>query len=249
MNLIDIQHLTHLFHDGSCGLDDVSLSISGGEFLVVAGANGSGKTTLCRHLNGLLRPTSGTVRLEGRSVSKNLLWARQRVGMVFQNADTQIVGETVYADIAFGPENLGLKHSEVRARVEAAMETVGLQELGQQKPHLLSGGEKRKLAIAGVLAMNPSVLVFDEPFSNLDYPGSCQLLKQILRLHESGHTIIVVTHELEKVIAHIDRLILMQGGRIMEDGKPELLLKEVEKYGVREPFSSRYGKGLESWLA
>lgn len=248
MSLIEIQDLTHVFHDGSYGIEGVNLTIERGEFLAIAGANGSGKTTLCRHLNGLLRPTSGEVLLNGLSVSENLVEARQKVGMVFQNADTQIVGETVYADIAFGPENLGLTQDTIEQRVNRAMNTVGLQGLKDRKPHLLSGGEKRRLAIAGVLAMNPDILVFDEPFSNLDYPGESRLLKQILNLHEAGHTIIVVTHELEKVAAYIDRLVLMQKGLIVKEGDPESLLKKVEEFGVREPCASRFGKGVQPWL-
>jgi biotin transport system ATP-binding protein len=140
MGFIQINNLTHIFPDGSTGLNDINLSIQPGEFLVIAGANGSGKTTLCRHLNGLLRPTHGSVLLDGISVSKDLLRARQIVGMVFQNADTQIIGETVYTDIAFGPENLGLNRQEINARVESAMEIVGLQDFAYQKPYLLSGG-------------------------------------------------------------------------------------------------------------
>ena len=249
MGFIQIDDLTHIFPDGSTGLSGINLSIQSGEFLVIAGANGSGKTTLCRHLNGLLRPTNGSVLLDGVSVSKNLLRARQIVGMVFQNADTQIVGETVYSDIAFGPENLGLKRQEIEARVESVMEIVGLQDFRHQKPHLLSGGEKRRLAIAGVLAMNPEILVFDEPFSNLDYVGGQQLLNQIIQLHNSGHSIIIVTHELEKVIGYADRLILMENGHIVRAGKPEKLMGEVEAFGVREPCTSKFGLGLRSWLS
>jgi len=249
MGFIQINNLTHIFSDGSIGLKDINLSIQPGEFIVIAGANGSGKTTLCRHLNGLLRPTHGSVLLDGKSVSKDLLRARQMVGMVFQNADTQIVGETVYSDIAFGPENLGLNRQEVEARVGRVMEIVGLQDLGHQKPHLLSGGEKRRLAIAGVLAMNPEVLVFDEPFSNLDYVGGQQLLNQIILLHKSGHSIIIVTHELEKVISYADQLILMANGCIVRTGTPDTLMGEVEAFGVREPCTSKYGLGLRSWLS
>ena len=249
MSFIQINNLTHIFPDGSTGLKEINISIKAGDFLVIAGANGSGKTTLCRHLNGLLRPTSGSVLLDGISVSKDLLRARQIVGMVFQNADTQIVGESVYSDIAFGPENLGLNRREIDARVERVMEIVGLQDLGHQKPHLLSGVEKRRLAIAGVLAMNPEILVFDEPFSNLDYSGGQQLLNQIIHLHKSGHSIIIVTHELEKVINYADHLILMQNGRIVRAGVPETLMGEVEAFGVREPCTSKYGLGLQSWLS
>ncbi|MCP4750300.1 MAG: ABC transporter ATP-binding protein [Proteobacteria bacterium] len=249
MNIIEIQNLSHFFPDGSCGIDDVNLAIENGEFVVIAGENGSGKTTLCRHLNGLLSPKSGTVLLDGIPVQRDLVRARQMVGMVFQNADSQIVGETVYADVAFGPENLRLQRSEISGRVARVIEAVGLQDLVDHKPHTLSGGEKRRLAIAGVLAMDPKVLVFDEPFSNLDYPGSVQVLNQILALHRAHHTILIVTHELEKVVAHADRLVIMQNGRIVKNGSPLDIIKEVENFGVREPCTSRLGKGVGSWLS
>lgn len=248
MSLIEIHGLTHIFADGSTGISDINLSVEEGEFVAIAGANGSGKTTLCRHLNGLLKPTAGQVLIDGKSVATDLLRARKRVGMVFQNADTQIVGETVYADVAFGPENLGMTRTEIEERVVNALTTVDLQEFANRKPHLLSGGEKRRLAIAGILAMEPRLLVLDEPFSNLDYPGSLKLLEQLVILHEQGHSIVVVTHELEKIVAHIDRLVLMYKGRIVRDGFPEDLMMEVEKYGVRQPVSFRYEEKLESWL-
>jgi len=248
MSLIQIKGLTHRFADGTFGVKDIDLMVNEGEFLALAGVNGSGKTTLCRHLNGLLKPTEGEILVDGLNVPGNLLKVRQMVGMVFQNADTQIVGETVYSDIAFGPENLGLHRAEIDDRVEAAIEMMGLQDQRNQKPYLLSGGEKKRLAIAGVMAMNPRILVLDEPFSNLDYPGSCQLLKHILRIHKSGHTIIIITHELEKIIADIDRLVIMHDGRIVRSGDPLSLISEVEMFGVREPCASKFGQGLQSWL-
>jgi len=248
MNIIEIENLSHRFADGTLGVDNISLNIRQGSFVVIAGLNGSGKTTLLRHLNGLLLPTSGTVRLAGISVARNLLQARQLVGMMFQDADSQIVGETVYEDVAFGPENLRLERDMVQNRVRMALRAVGLSTLAHQRPHLLSGGEKRRLAIAGILAMEPRVIVFDEPFSSMDYPGIKQILQQILVLHRSGHTIIVTTHDLEKIIAHADRLILMHGGKIVRDGKPAEIMADVEAFGVRKPCTFRMGLAAESWL-
>jgi len=216
--------------------------------VVIGGQNGSGKTTLCRHLNGLLNPTSGEVLLNGESIQKDIRKTRQTVGMVFQNADMQIVGETVYSDISFGPENLSLPRDEINNRVDAAINDVGLTALRDHKPHTLSGGEKRKLAIAGILVMLPRVIIFDEPFSNLDYPGSRQVLKQIINLHRTGHTIIIITHELEKVIAQADRLVVMQRGRIVQSGSPAGIIMDVEQYGIRMPCSVKLGKGVVSWL-
>jgi len=248
MNIIEIENLTHCFADGTIGIEGINLAIRQGSFVVVAGHNGSGKTTLLRHLNGLLRPSDGVVRLAGKRLEEDLLKARQFVGMMFQDADSQIVGETVYEDVAFGPENLCLEHAAIKKRVNRALRVVGLQDLADQRPHLLSGGEKRRLAIAGVLAMEPRVIVFDEPFASLDYPGVKQVLQHILDLHRSGHTIVVTTHDLEKVIAHADRLIIMQGGKIVRDGSPVEIVGHLEAFGVREPCAYRLGLEAESWL-
>jgi len=223
MNIIEIENLSHCFSNGTLGIKNINLSIQEGEFIVVGGQNGSGKTTLLKHLNGLLLPNSGSVRVAGFAVSQNLKKARQ------------IVGETVYDDVAFGPENLCLNRNEIDRRVSSALDAVGLAALAEQKSHLLSGGEKRRLAIAGVLAMEPKVIVFDEPFSNLDYPGVSQVLQEVLSLYRAGHTIIVATHELEKIIAHADRLIIMKDGSVARDGVPEIVLRGIEAFGVREP--------------
>lgn len=249
MNILEIENLSHRFSDGTLGIDRINLTIQEGEFVVIAGQNGSGKTTLLRHLNGLLLPETGSVRLDGVRVEQDLARARQMVGMVFQDADSQIVGETVYDDVAFGPENLCLDRREIKKRVSMAIKDVGLADLSEQRPHLLSGGEKRRLTIAGVLAMKPKVLAFDEPFSSLDYPGVKQVLGQIVSLYRTGHTILVITHDLEKVISHADRLVIMKDGKVVKDGLPDEILLEVETFGVREPCASRLGMEARSWLS
>jgi len=235
MNIIEIDNLSHRFDNGTWGLQNVSLTIRAGSFVVISGRNGSGKTTLLRHFNGLLLPDTGTVRLDGFEVPHNLVRARQMVGMVFQDADSQIVGETVYDDVAFGPENLCLDRVEVKRRVSRALQIVGLQDHAEQRPHLLSGGEKRRLTIAGILAMEPEVLVFDEPFSNLDYPGTQQVLNQILALHQAGSTIVIAAHDLQTVLDHADRLIIMDAGKVAKDGFPGDLIKDFETFGIRVP--------------
>ncbi|MFO7666462.1 MAG: ABC transporter ATP-binding protein [Desulfobacterales bacterium] len=249
MNIIEIKKLSHMFSDGTLVLDNIDFSIKKGEFIVIAGPNGSGKTTLLRHLNGLLFPTGGLVLVDGVSVSKDPVRARRIVGMVFQDSDTQIIGETVREDIAFGPENLCLDRKEIDQRISEALRITGLTCLVDARSHLLSGGEKRRLAIAGVLAMNPEVLAFDEPFSNLDYIGTHQVLKQIIELHKSGRTIIITTHDLEKVIAHADRLIIMKDGKIARAGSPEQIIQDTELFGIKEPYFSRMGLGMISWLS
>lgn len=248
-NIIEIENLTHRFEDGFLGISNVSLSIKEGEFVVIAGPNGSGKTTLFHHLNGLLLPDIGSVTVNGVSVKKNPRQAKQLVGMVFQDADSQIVGETVYDDIAFGPENLRLPKEEVKKRVVEALSTVGLNGYEDKRPHLLSQGEKRRLAIAGILSMKPKVMVLDEPFSNLDYFGVRQILTKILELHRSGHTILVSTHDMEKVAAYADRLIIMHRGKKVKDAPPSALLFDLEKFGIRRPCALRLGKDVEPWLS
>lgn len=243
--IIEVVALSHRFSDGTLGLDQISLKVRKGEFIVIAGRNGSGKTTLLRHLNGLLLPTSGTVRLDGMSVSDDIPRARQTVGYVFQDADSQIVGQTVAEDAAFGPENLCLDRAEIKRRVAAALAVTGLTDFADHSPCKLSGGEKRRLALAGVLAMESQVLIFDEPFSNLDYPGVRQVLKQIIFLHKSGRTVLLSTHDLDKVIAHAGRLIVMKEGRIVKDGNPCEVIEGIENLGVRAP---ALGMKSVSWL-
>ena len=246
--ILETQNLTHIFPDGTVAIENINLQIRAGEFVIIAGANGSGKTVLLRHLNGLIRPTKGKVLLEGEPISKNLTSARRQIGLIFQDSDSQIVGQTVAEDVAFGPENLRLPLEEVDRRVKTYLEVVGLSEKAQQSPHVLSGGEKRKLAIAGVLAMQPKVIMFDEPFTGLDYPGVVQVLRQLVSLHQNGHTIILVTHELEKVLAHADRLIIIYRGKIVEDGNPEEVIGRSELFWVRMPLGKNEGVDALTWL-
>lgn len=248
MSLLDVRALSHRFPDGAFGLIDVSFSVEPGEFLIIAGRNGSGKTILMKHLNGLLSPTSGTILLEGHPIHDDLLAARQMIGLVFQDSDDQFVGQTVRDDIAFGPENLRLSDEEIKSRTDAAIDALGLRALVDQQPHLLSGGEKRRLAIAGVLVMEPKIIILDEPFSGLDYPGTKQTLAEILRLHATGHTLVVITHEVEKILAHATRLIIMNAGRIVEDGPPGSLIGRLEEHGVRPPALDGRGLAGVTWL-
>jgi biotin transport system ATP-binding protein len=168
--------------------------------------------------------------------------------MVFQDADTQIVGQTVAEDAAFGPENLGLDPAAVDHRVQEALAAVGLERAAHQAPHLLSGGEKRRLAIAGVLAMAPEAIAFDEPFSNLDYAGVRQVLAQMAALHQQGRTLVVTTHDLEKVVAHADRLVVLHRGAAVAVDTPAVLFPELERYGIRPPCAFHFGQEVTSWL-
>lgn len=248
MVLLEVKNLTHCFPNGTKAIEGISLSINQGEFIVLAGANGSGKTVFIKHLNGLLQPTQGEVLIDGNPIIADLTEARKKVGLIFQDSHSQIVGQTVAEDVAFGPENLNLPRKVVEERVNNALAVVQLKDLAKHRPHTLSGGQKRRLAVAGVLAMKPKIVVFDEPFTGLDYPGIRQVLQQIISLHQDGHTIIVVTHELEKILAHATRLIIMEKGKIVRDGLPADLLDELEKFSIKRPFGVDRSIDSLTWL-
>jgi len=233
--LIEVKSLTHVFPDGKRALDEVNLDIHTASFVILAGPNGSGKTVFMRHLNGLARPSSGEVLLEGVPVLNDLSRARRSIGLVFQDADAQIVGQTVARDVAFGPENLRLPRTVIEKRVKSALKATGLVGFDERRPHTLSGGEMRRLTVAGVLAMEPDLLVLDEPFTGLDWPGCADLLAVLDKFHSSGKTVLLITHDLDKVLAHADRLMLMDSGRIAADGAPEDIINQVEKLGIRRP--------------
>ena len=247
--ILEVKQLTHRFSNGVIAVKDVNLKLKKGSFTILAGANGSGKTVLIRHFNGLLLPTKGQVLLNGVPITKDLISTRQSIGLIFQDSNSQIVGQTVGEDVAFGPENLCLSRCAVENRVNRALQAVGLSKYARARPETLSGGQKRRVAIAGVLAMTPQVIVFDEPFTGLDYPGVVQVLKEIVHLHQSGHTIVVVTHDLEKVLAHASQLVIMDQGRIVREGVPATLLDEVEKFGIRRPYGKERRMETMTWLS
>ena len=247
--MIEIRNLHLVYPDGTHALRGIDLTRSKGEFLLICGANGSGKTTLIRLLCGLLKPTKGSIRIDGIDTpyaSKEVL---QRIGMVFQDSDSQIVGETAREDVAFGPENLGLSPEEVRQRVEWALRVMNLEGVAEKPCDLLSGGEKKRLAIAGVLAMKPEIILFDEPFSHLDFPGTMEVLRHMVRLHRQGHTLVVTTHDVEKVIAHVDRMAIIHGGEVKLAGSTEELVPRLPEFGVRPPCYAILGREKVSWLS
>ena len=195
-------------------LDGLSLRIDDGEFLVVAGANGSGKTTLVRHFNGLLEPDSGSVSVDGVPVADNPVAARTAVGMVFQNPRDCFVAATVGADVAFGPENLGLDREPIDRRVEAALDAVDMTAHREARIDRLSGGQQARVAIAGALAMEPSHLVLDEPFTGLDAPARESILRRLGALSAAGTSVVVVTHDLRDLADRLDRLVVVAEGTI-----------------------------------
>jgi energy-coupling factor transporter ATP-binding protein EcfA2 len=247
--MIEIRNLQYYYPDGTHALRGIDLTIGAGEFLLLCGPNGSGKTTLIRLMCGLLKPATGLIRLNGLDHPHRSHEIRRLIGMVFQDPDSQIIGETVREDIAFGPENLGLPQRETAERVEWALRVMGLEGLAEKACYLLSGGEKRRLSIAGVLAMRPRIILFDEPFSHLDYPGIREVLNHMVRLHRQGHTLIVTTHDVEKVIAHIDRIAIIYQGEIKADGPPDALMADLSRFGIRPPCYALLGKEKISWLS
>jgi len=228
--MIAVDGLTHRFGD-AVALDDLTLTIPDGEFCLLVGPNGSGKTTLVRHFNALLEPDSGTVTVDGTDVTTDPLAARMRVGMVFQQPRDQLVAATVGADVAFGPENLGLTRAEIDRRVTSALDAVDLEGREDDPVDALSGGEQARVAIAGALAMEPTHLVLDEPFAGLDLRARRSLLGRLDTLHESGTSVVVVTHDLRDLHERADRIVALADGEIAADGSPSEV-GDLEPYGV-----------------
>ena len=210
-------------------VDGVSLEVARGEFVAVLGANGCGKSTLAKHFNAILLPESGTVLVEGIDTrsEEHLYDIRQKAGMVFQNPDNQIVATIVEEDVAFALENLGVPTSEMRARVDEAMQLTGIYEYREKAPHKLSGGQKQRVAIAGVIAMRPDCLILDEATAMLDPRGRRAVMDTIRRLRESGITIVSITHYMEEA-AQADRVLVMSHGRVVMEGTPEQVFSQTE---------------------
>ena len=214
-------------------LDGVSLTIDDGEFLILAGANGSGKTTLVRQFNGLLEPDDGEVFVNGQLVVDDLVAARTAVGMVFQNPRDCFVAATVGADVAFGPENLGLSRADIDERVETALSAVDMADRADERLDRLSGGEQARVAIAGALAMDPDHLVLDEPFAGLDWPARQAVLEHLDSLSAAGTSIVIVTHDLRDVLDRADRVVALSDGSVALDADPETARERLAQLDVR----------------
>ncbi|MFC7075456.1 energy-coupling factor ABC transporter ATP-binding protein [Haloarcula halophila] len=229
--MISVTDLVHRFGD-AVALDRVSLTVPDGEFLLLVGPNGSGKTTLVRHCNALLEPDSGTVTVDGVDVTEDPVAARTSVGMVFQHPRDQLVAATVGADVAFGPENLGLERAEIDRRVTEALAAVDLAGREEARIDALSGGQQARVAIAGALAMEPTHLVLDEPFAGLDLRARRSVLAKLDELAAEGTSVVVVTHDLRDLRERADRIVALSEGRIVADGDPETVVPDLEPLGV-----------------
>ncbi len=251
--IIKIDNLNYIYNEGTpfekIALDNINLEIDKGEFIGLIGHTGSGKTTLVQHLNGLIKVQSGNLYIDGTDISKKetkFKIIRQKVGLVFQYPEYQLFEETIYKDIAFGPKNLGLNEKEIETRVIEAMEIVGLdyEVLKERSPFELSGGQKRRVAIAGVIAMKPKVLVLDEPTAGLDPNGRDEILDEIYELFKKGGiTVVLVSHNMEDIAKIVSRILVMDKGKIVMDGHPREIFrrrKDLENIGLGIPQITRF---------
>lgn len=230
-------------------LDNINITIEKGSFVAVLGHNGSGKSTFAKHINALVKPTAGTLWINGYDTKNDeFVWdIRQSAGMVFQNPDNQIVATVVEEDVAFGPENLGIEPEEIRKRVDAALSTVHMNEFRRSTPSKLSGGQKQRVAIAGVLAMKPECIVLDEPTAMLDPEGRKDVINTITRLNkEEKLTTVLITHYMDETVG-ADRIIVIDDGHVVMDGTPREVLVQVEKmksYGLEVPQATEIAYNL-----
>lgn len=254
---IKIEDLSYVYSEGDAfekkALDQIELMIPDGQFIGIIGHTGSGKSTLIQHLNGLLKGTSGKIFYNDQCIydeNFEMRKLREKVGLVFQYPEYQLFEATVFEDVCFGPKNEGLSEEEVKQRATEALEQVGLaKEYYQKSPFELSGGQKRRVAIAGILAMHPEVLVLDEPTAGLDPKGRDEILDQVAKLHrERKNTVILVSHSMEDVANYVDRIIVMNKGSVMLDGAPKEVFrhcKELEQIGLAAPKVTYVVKELE----
>lgn len=249
--MISVRNLRHVYRTANgerLALDGINLEIADGEFLAVIGTNGSGKSTLAKHFNALLKPTAGKVYVDGldTAAEENLWRVREKVGMVFQNPDNEIVAAIVEDDVAFGPENLGIAPEEIRRRVDLALETVGMTGYRNFSPSKLSGGQKQRIAIAGAVAMRTKIIVFDEPTAMLDPQGRREVLATIKKLHAQGLTAVLITHFMEEAAA-AERVAVMAAGKILKVGVPREIFSDVagmKRLGLDVPAAAELAERL-----
>lgn len=233
-SIIEVKNVTYEYSDEDntfAAVKNLSLNIERGSFTVILGHNGSGKSTLAKMLNGLNKPTSGDVFVDGLNTKdeKTEIEVKRKVGMVFQNPDNQIIASIVEEDVAFGPENLGIEPKEIKKRVDEALKATDMLQFKKSTPHRLSGGQKQRIAIAGIIAMEPECLVLDEPTAMLDPKGRAEIISTLHRLNrEKGITVVLITHYMEEA-ENADRVIVMNDGEIIADDKPKVIFSDVER--------------------
>jgi cobalt/nickel transport system ATP-binding protein len=231
MNVIETKEVSYQYPDGTSALENVNFKAPKGKIVALLGPNGAGKSTLFLHFNGILRPSSGKVLVDDQPMSydkKALMRIRQKVGIVFQNPDDQLFAPTVMEDVAFGPFNMGLNQDEVEKRVKEALGRVGMEGYEKKPPHHLSGGQKKRVAIAGILAMKPEIMVLDEPTSGLDPKGASQILRILYQLNQEGMSIVISTHDVDLVPLYASQVYIISDGRIIKEGNPPEVFGDVK---------------------
>jgi cobalt/nickel transport system ATP-binding protein len=231
MNIIETKNISYHYPDGTQALDKVNFQVEEGKIVALLGPNGAGKSTLFLHFNGILKPSSGCIFIDGTEIKydkKNLISIRQKIGIVFQNPDDQLFAPTVMEDVAFGPMNIGLPLEEVELRVKEALKKVSMEGVEKKPPHHLSGGEKKKVAIAGILAMQPKIMVLDEPTSGLDPKGASQIMSLLYELNREGMTIIISTHDVDMVPLYASNMYIISKGKIIKKGSPPEVFEDVK---------------------
>jgi len=248
--LFSVRNLNKSFPNGFEALSGINLELPQNKTILIAGANGSGKTILMQILSGLIEPTEGEIYYKGKPLNEYGRNINRKIGLVFQDADAQILGETVEEDIRFGPENMKLPKKEIDRIVDTNLGALSLYDKRDSPAKHLSGGEKRRLAAAGVLAMGSETIIMDEPFANLDWPGVVQVLNLITDMRKDNRNIILLSHDLEKVLALMDHLVILEGGQIRDQGECEMVLNRLDpSWGVRDPRRSYKKVSDCSWLS
>ena len=231
MKIIETNNVTYEYPDGTKALEEVNFNAEEGKIVALLGPNGAGKSTLFLHFNGILRPTKGSLVVDGEKLKyekKDLLKIRQKVGIVFQNPDDQLFAPTVLEDVAFGPMNMGLSNEDVEKRVKESLTRVGMEGYEKKAPHHLSGGQKKRVAIAGILAMKPKIMVLDEPTSGLDPKGASQILRLLYQLNTEGMTIVISTHDVDLVPLYASRVYIISEGKIIKEGTATEVFEDVK---------------------
>ena len=250
--MLEVRDIKYSYNNDYQALKGVSLKIEKGEMVALLGKNGAGKSTLFLHLNGIYEPDEGKVFIDGEELKydkKSLLKFRQKVGIVFQNPDDQIFAPTVEDDVAFGPLNLGLSMEEVQDRVEEALDRVGMSGFEKTAPHHLSGGQKKRVAIAGILAMKPEIMVLDEPTAGLDPQGVTNLVKLLKELNDEGITIVISTHEVDLVPDYANRVFVLVGGELIAEGTPKDIFSQpdiLESANLKIPIVTELFQQIEA---